>query len=279
MAQEMYDTQPSKMKQVSLSFFIAFSLVNSLTALNLQRSLTELLKVGKELGIDFCKDLGYQDTGKINFLKEINQTKVAQGYLFKAFEALDRTNCSKLVRPLACSLLAPPLLDRFGSIPPCRSMCLAVEKSCAAVLKFAASLGALAQGGCKTTVDGRDFRGTVNKTVGGHTCQHWNVHKPHSHRQLTAKTHPWEGLEENYCRNPDGEPDGPWCYTTSKSVRWDYCDVPTCFTSLWCKMLPNPSKTSGCLNFKFDPKLHKYTAVVEGTPNVSQAKSWNLPFN
>ena len=134
------------MKQVSLSFFIALSLVNSLTALNLQHSLSELLKVGKKLEVDFCKGLGYQDAGKINFLKEINQTKVAQGHLLKAFEALTRTGCSKLVRPLACSLLAPPLLDRFGSLPPCRSICLAVEKSCAAVLKFAARLGAFVQG-------------------------------------------------------------------------------------------------------------------------------------
>jgi hypothetical protein len=33
---------------------------------------------------------------------------------------------------------------------------------------------------------------------------------------------------ENYCRNPDSEPGGPWCYTTDAGVRWEYCDVPLC---------------------------------------------------
>lgn len=35
------------------------------------------------------------------------------------------------------------------------------------------------------------------------------------------------GLEENYCRNPDGEKK-PWCYTTNSSVRWEYCTIPPC---------------------------------------------------
>ncbi|RXN07461.1 plasminogen-like protein [Labeo rohita] len=36
-------------------------------------------------------------------------------------------------------------------------------------------------------------------------------------------------LEENYCRNPDGEPK-PWCFTTSPSKRWEACDIPRCTT-------------------------------------------------
>uniref|UniRef100_A0A3Q2ZA38 Kringle domain-containing protein n=1 Tax=Kryptolebias marmoratus TaxID=37003 RepID=A0A3Q2ZA38_KRYMA len=34
-------------------------------------------------------------------------------------------------------------------------------------------------------------------------------------------------LEENYCRNPDGDP-RPWCFTTSQSKRWDFCSIPRC---------------------------------------------------
>ena len=29
-------------------------------------------------------------------------------------------------------------------------------------------------------------------------------------------------------RNPDAEPGGPWCYTTDRNVRWEYCDIPRC---------------------------------------------------
>ena len=36
------------------------------------------------------------------------------------------------------------------------------------------------------------------------------------------------GLENNnYCRNPDNSK-GPWCYTTDKRKRWEYCQVPKC---------------------------------------------------
>uniref|UniRef100_A0A3B3SZZ3 Kringle domain-containing protein n=1 Tax=Paramormyrops kingsleyae TaxID=1676925 RepID=A0A3B3SZZ3_9TELE len=34
-------------------------------------------------------------------------------------------------------------------------------------------------------------------------------------------------LEENHCRNPDGEIQ-PWCFTTSPFKRWDYCAIPRC---------------------------------------------------
>ena len=32
----------------------------------------------------------------------------------------------------------------------------------------------------------------------------------------------------NYCRNPDDEPCGPWCYTQDPAKRWEYCDVEMC---------------------------------------------------
>ncbi|VDI82640.1 apolipoprotein(a) [Mytilus galloprovincialis] len=36
-------------------------------------------------------------------------------------------------------------------------------------------------------------------------------------------------LTENFCRNPDKD-DKPWCYTTTSSKRYDFCDVPFCTT-------------------------------------------------
>ena len=67
---------------------------------------------------------------------------------------------------------------------------------------------------------GSDYDGSVSVTVSGRTCQHWSDQSPHSHGNGDE--------DENYCRNPDGEPEGVWCYTTDPGKRWEYCDVPEC---------------------------------------------------
>uniref|UniRef100_A0A663MQJ1 Plasminogen n=1 Tax=Athene cunicularia TaxID=194338 RepID=A0A663MQJ1_ATHCN len=76
--------------------------------------------------------------------------------------------------------------------------------------------------------NGKDYRGTVAKTGRGRTCQEWSSQKPHSHKYFTPVTHPRAGLEENYCRNPDNDEKGPWCYTTDPATRFDYCNIPEC---------------------------------------------------
>ncbi|XP_078684409.1 apolipoprotein(a)-like isoform X2 [Branchiostoma floridae x Branchiostoma belcheri] len=74
--------------------------------------------------------------------------------------------------------------------------------------------------------DGSSYRGTVSQTQSGLTCQRWDSQSPHQHNY--PSTYPDAGLDQNYCRNPDGEP-RTWCYTTDPSVRWQYCNVPSCF--------------------------------------------------
>lgn len=36
------------------------------------------------------------------------------------------------------------------------------------------------------------------------------------------------GLENNFCRNPDGDAGGPWCYTTDPAVRFQSCGIKSC---------------------------------------------------
>ncbi len=33
---------------------------------------------------------------------------------------------------------------------------------------------------------------------------------------------------DNKCRNPDGDPRGPWCVTDTETSRVEYCDIPLC---------------------------------------------------
>ncbi|GCC26663.1 hypothetical protein chiPu_0005081 [Chiloscyllium punctatum] len=78
---------------------------------------------------------------------------------------------------------------------------------------------------------GETYRGTISTTASGRTCQNWSAMTPHKHHNFTPETHPNAGLDGNYCRNPDGDLNGPWCFTTDPKKQFDYCDdIPICGT-------------------------------------------------
>ena len=68
-----------------------------------------------------------------------------------------------------------------------------------------------------------EYRGLINVSESGKTCQKWTSQTPHSHSR-TPQNYPGKGLgDHNYCRNPDGDEKGAWCYTTDPAHRWQYC--------------------------------------------------------
>merc|ERR1712034_258110 len=72
------------------------------------------------------------------------------------------------------------------------------------------------------------YRGPKQTTVSGLACQKWTSQSPHTHSR-TEENYPDSGLgDHNYCRNPDDEEGGAWCYTTDANKRWDYCGVTKC---------------------------------------------------
>nr|XP_006815993.1 PREDICTED: uncharacterized protein LOC102808711 [Saccoglossus kowalevskii] len=76
---------------------------------------------------------------------------------------------------------------------------------------------------CYYEDDGSDYRGSLNVTKNGRTCQNWLKQYPHTHT-ITRKNYPSFGLgDHNSCRNPDNGL-GIWCYTTDPGVRYEYCD-------------------------------------------------------
>ncbi|KAM9798575.1 plasminogen [Neosynchiropus ocellatus] len=79
--------------------------------------------------------------------------------------------------------------------------------------------------------NGVTYRGPTSITVSGVTCQAWSSQSPHQHHSFTPVTHPDKGLDGNSCRNPDGDVNGPWCYTTDRNKKWDYCHIQDCVSS------------------------------------------------
>ncbi|XP_061172826.1 macrophage mannose receptor 1-like isoform X2 [Saccostrea echinata] len=75
---------------------------------------------------------------------------------------------------------------------------------------------------CYRNTLGRFYIGKVNVTISGRICQPWGSQVPHKHR------FGWLYTEENYCRNPDDESAGPWCYTMDKDKRWESCGIQSC---------------------------------------------------
>ena len=41
-------------------------------------------------------------------------------------------------------------------------------------------------------------------------------------------TYPELNNAENFCRNPQNSGKRPWCFTTDRNKRWEYCDIPKC---------------------------------------------------
>ncbi|XP_021118376.1 hepatocyte growth factor-like protein isoform X2 [Heterocephalus glaber] len=74
---------------------------------------------------------------------------------------------------------------------------------------------------------GEQYRGFVNKTRKGVPCQSWSAQSPHK-PLFTPTSAPYAQLEENFCRNPDGDSHGPWCYTTDPGTSFDYCALQRC---------------------------------------------------
>ncbi|KAM5204062.1 hepatocyte growth factor isoform 1-T2 [Hipposideros larvatus] len=75
--------------------------------------------------------------------------------------------------------------------------------------------------------NGKNYMGNLSKTRSGLTCSMWDKNMEDLHRHIF-----WEPdaskLTKNYCRNPDDDAHGPWCYTGNPLIPWDYCPISRC---------------------------------------------------
>ncbi|XP_028409307.1 SCO-spondin-like [Dendronephthya gigantea] len=75
-------------------------------------------------------------------------------------------------------------------------------------------------------LNGSSYHGNISVTVSGIPCQSWTEQCPHRHTMNT--TYPELNQAKNYCRNPKNSGRRPWCFTTDRKKRWEYCDIPNC---------------------------------------------------
>ncbi|MGH0177708.1 UNVERIFIED_CONTAM: hypothetical protein FKN15_076370 [Acipenser sinensis] len=75
---------------------------------------------------------------------------------------------------------------------------------------------------------GEDYRGHLSKTRSGFPCAVWD--ESLKSKSWTLSEPSMAGLQKNYCRNPDKDKHGLWCFTNNPSIPWDYCDLKRSMT-------------------------------------------------
>ena len=67
----------------------------------------------------------------------------------------------------------------------------------------------------------------VNTTGTGKVCQNWTSNTPQNNEFIEFNKYPLADLgDHNFCRNPNNDSQGAWCYTLDKNLPKDYCRDP-----------------------------------------------------
>ncbi|TMS03091.1 Hepatocyte growth factor [Larimichthys crocea] len=114
--------------------------------------------------------------------------------------------------------------------------------------------------------NGESYRGTLSITRSGIPCADWSHH---INRGDSHSTESHIGLERNYCRNPDRDKHGPWCYTNPNNrLVWDYCKLKHCESAT---VAPQPNSLS---RPKISCFVHINTRIVGGHEVRGTDGSW-----
>lgn len=79
---------------------------------------------------------------------------------------------------------------------------------------------------------GRYYQGRQAVTAHGSPCLAWAS----SQAKALSKDqdfNPAVPLVENFCRNPDGDEEGAWCYVSEEPGGFEYCDLDYCGEAGW----------------------------------------------
>lgn len=74
---------------------------------------------------------------------------------------------------------------------------------------------------------GRHYQGRLAVTLFGAPCLAWDSQQAKA-LSKDQDFSPAVPLLENFCRNPDGDEEGAWCYIGEKTGDFEYCDLDYC---------------------------------------------------
>ncbi|KAF4009430.1 hypothetical protein G4228_000592 [Cervus hanglu yarkandensis] len=74
---------------------------------------------------------------------------------------------------------------------------------------------------------GRQYRGRLAVTTHGSRCLAWSSEQAKA-LSKDQDFNPAVPLVENFCRNPDGDEEGAWCYVAGQPGGFEYCDLNYC---------------------------------------------------
>jgi len=97
---------------------------------------------------------------------------------------------------------------------------------------------------------------------------------------------PQNDSHHNYCRNPDHDLKGTWCYTTDPNKRWEYCDISKCpddtkviltnyFAETGTSKLTSMLAEQELLHQKLDSEIIEKFETIQQTQNPN-SEYWSL---
>ncbi|XP_030847069.1 plasminogen-like [Strongylocentrotus purpuratus] len=124
---------------------------------------------------------------------------------------------------------------------------------------------------CQEDPRGLNYRGNLSQTINGHTCQAWTSQylTPYD---FTPANYPNAGLDDNYCRNPDGTTST--CLEDPRGVNYRGNLSQTIYghtCQAWTSQDPNEHTTSTCLE---DPRGVNYRGNLSQTIYGHTCQAW-----
>uniref|UniRef100_A0AC35FW64 Uncharacterized protein n=1 Tax=Panagrolaimus sp. PS1159 TaxID=55785 RepID=A0AC35FW64_9BILA len=93
---------------------------------------------------------------------------------------------------------------------------------------------------------GKKYEGSFSEAISGRRCLPWSQVDDD---QFNTENYPILSKSKNYCRNPGGSMNGPWCFTSPNGQK-ELCEIPHCPKNMYPEFSDNApiSTNSGVLD-------------------------------